>query len=259
MTQSRMNPYRVAAFLILDRLKWDLKRQSWTSRAALKQLKNKHRGEKAVIVCNGPSLMKTDLSLLDDVYTFGLNKINLMFDQASFRPSCVVAVNPFVIEQNKEFYRDTSIATFLESRAGIESGLLNSSAATFLHSIDLYSFAKDCSFSIFQGYTVTYVAMQLAYHMGFSKVALIGCDHNFHVNGRANEIQTAEGDDASHFHKDYFADGQQWQLPDLRQSESCYELAKNNFEANGRELLNATVGGQLELLPRTDLSDFLNS
>ena len=254
-----MNPYRIGAYLFLDRLKWDLKPQAWSSRSKLKQINNTYSGKKAVIICNGPSLLQTDFSLLDNVYTFGLNKINLLFDQTEFRPNSIVAVNPHVIEQNKAFYKETTIPLFLESKASIRANLLDVSSATFLHSIDVSSFSEDCSMSIFQGYTVTYVAMQLAFHMGFSEVALIGCDHNFHVKGPANELQTAQGNDASHFHKNYFSEGQQWQLPDLGQSEVYYALAREAFEKAGRRLINATEGGRLELLPRCALSDFVNA
>lgn len=236
---------------------WDLKPQAWSSRSKLKQLKNTYSGNKAVIICNGPSLLQTDFSLLENVYTLGLNKINLLFDQTAFRPNSIVAVNPYVIEQNKSFFSDTTIPLFLESRASADAGLLDTNAATFLHTIDFSSFSEDCSISIFQGYTVTYVAMQLAYHMGFSEVALIGCDHNFQVNGPANQLQTARGEDLSHFDKNYFSDGQQWQLPDLGQSEVYYALAKEAFEKAGRRLINATEGGDLEILPRSSLSDFI--
>ena len=255
----KLNPYRVATSLLWERLKWDFHLRSWSSRRKLKALHNRYEGKKAVIVCNGPSLLQTDFSLLDDVYTFGLNKINLLFNQTDFRPDCIVSVNPFVIKQNKEFYAKSDIPLFLDAKASRTSGLLKYYHPTFIHTSDISSFSKDCSYSIFQGYTVTYVAMQLAYHMGFSDVALIGCDHNFHVQGPANEVRTASGDDKSHFHKDYFADGQQWQLPDLQQSEVFYALALRTYQESGRRLINATSGGNLELLPRIRLADFINN
>ena len=252
-----MNAYRVAAHILLDRLKWDFRIESWRSRSRLKKMKNLYAGKKAVIVCNGPSLLKTDFALLEGIYTFGLNKINLLFEQTKFRPSSIVAVNPYVIMQNQVFYRETSIPLFLEARASSDNDLLDLDVATFLHCIDMSSFSEDCSMSIFQGYTVTYVAMQLAFHMGFAEVALIGCDHNFQVSGPANAVRVASGDDKSHFHKDYFGDGQQWQLPDLRQSEIYYALARDAYESAGRRLLNATEGGELNLLPRIELAKFI--
>jgi hypothetical protein len=255
----KLNPYRVAASLLLERLKWDFHPKSWSSRKKMKALHNRYQGKKAVIVCNGPSLLQTNFSLLDDVYTLGLNKINLLFEQAVFRPSCIVSVNPFVIEQNKHFFSKTKIPLFLDAKASRSAGLLSQAHPSFIHSSDFPSFSEDCSFSIFQGYTVTYVAMQLAFHMGFSDVALIGCDHNFHVQGPANQVRTASGPDDSHFHKNYFADGQQWQLPDLHQSETFYALAARIYQENGRRLVNATAGGNLDLLPRIGLADFVSN
>ena len=96
-----LNPYRVATGLVLNRLKWDLSLESLRSRKKLRKLKNSQEGKKAVIVCNGPSLLKTDLKLLDGVYSFGLNKINLLFNKSDFRTSFIVSVNKFVIEQHQ--------------------------------------------------------------------------------------------------------------------------------------------------------------
>jgi hypothetical protein len=97
-----INPYRSAANLILFRLMWDLHPYSWVSRKRLKIWKNRFRELKAVILCNGPTLNKVNFDDLSasGMFTFGLNKINLLFKRTDFRPSAIVAVNPHVIEQN---------------------------------------------------------------------------------------------------------------------------------------------------------------
>ncbi|NJK51635.1 MAG: DUF115 domain-containing protein [Leptolyngbyaceae cyanobacterium SU_3_3] len=249
------NPYRFSAATIINRLAWDLKIQSWRSRKKLQKLRNQYCTQKAVILCNGPSLLKSDLHLLDNVFTFGLNKINLLFEKSSFRPSCIVSVNPLVLEQNADFYNKTSIPLFLDS-AGTNI-VRSRENVVFLHSSMQSKFSRDVSISLFYGYTVTYVAMQLAYHMGFEKVALIGCDHNFSTKGVANSTVVAGSQDKNHFDPKYFADGVKWQLPDLAQSESAYAMAKNAYELTGRHILNATEGGCLEMLPRVSLSEFV--
>ncbi|MGK2925651.1 MAG: hypothetical protein ACSLE2_08510, partial [Lysobacterales bacterium] len=119
-------------------------------------------------------------------------------------------------------------------------------------------FARDVSFSIYQGHTVTFVAMQLAYHMGFTRVALVGCDHNFAVKGPANQTVTAGDVDESHFDPRYFAGGVKWQLPDLIQSEVSYLMALDVFQSDNRLLCNCTEGGKLEVLPRMRLRDFID-
>lgn len=252
-----MNPYKMARRLVRARLRWDLNPESWRSRARLQRLRDRHAGASAVVLCNGPSLLHVDFGLLagTGTYTFGLNKINLLFEKSDFRPSCIVSVNPHVIEQNAEFYRSTDIPLFLDT-VGLPT-IGSPGHVTYLHSLPVREFSHDVSHSLWQGHTVTFVALQLAFHMGFRRVALVGCDHNFAVKGKANETVTAGAQDHSHFDPRYFSGGVKWQLPDLRQSEIAYQLAAEAFEDAGGALVNATVGGKLELLPRVSLQDFL--
>ncbi|MDX1565926.1 MAG: hypothetical protein R3236_10995, partial [Phycisphaeraceae bacterium] len=69
------------------------------SASALNQLKNNHRGERCVIMGNGPSLGRMDLTPLGDEYTFGMNRIYLLVPELDWRPSFYVSVNTLVIEQ----------------------------------------------------------------------------------------------------------------------------------------------------------------
>lgn len=241
----------------LTRALWDARPVAWASHKRLKNLKNSHIGEKAVIVCNGPSLLQTDLELLKNIPTFGLNKINLLFDKKNFRPSYIVSVNKFVIEQNREFYKKTEIPLFLDSCGVAKVGVRDN--ITYLHSVGKQAFARDCAGSIFQGGTVTYVAMQIAYHLGYRHIALVGCDHNFASSGPANKTVISDEKDDSHFDPNYFAGGVKWQLPDLVQSEISYTLAREVYEAIGGSIVNATVGGKLEIFPRVTLNDFVMS
>ena len=112
--------------------------------------------------------------------------------------------------------------------------------------------------SLFQGHTVTYVAMQLAYHMGFSEVGLIGCDHHFKTEGPSNKTVVSGEVDLNHFHPKYFADGVKWDLPDLLGSEYHYEYANKVFKQDGRKIVNCTEGGKLEIFERLPLQEFIN-
>ena len=103
------------------------------------------------------------------------------------------------------------------------------------------------------------MALQVAFHLGFTRVALVGCDHNFEVKGKANATVLGQGEDKSHFDPNYFGNGVPWQLPDLEVSEMAYRLAKGVYEAFGREIVNCTVGGKLEIYRRSSLEAFLAS
>jgi len=66
------------------------------SNLRLAQYKDKHRGQRCVIIGNGPSLNKMDLSFLKNEITFGMNRIYLLFDKWDFTPTYYVSVNPLV-------------------------------------------------------------------------------------------------------------------------------------------------------------------
>ena len=247
----------MAARQILDRLNWDLTPKSWLSRKRAAQSRDKFGG-KAVILCNGPSLNRVDLSSLDGVFCIGLNKINLLFDRGAFRPNSIVAVNPFVIEQNRDFYNATDIPLFI-SHVGVKE-VQDRPNVTFLHSVHLgHAFSKDVSISVNQGATVTFVALQVAFHLGFRHVALVGADHTFQQTASPNTTIVAEGPDPNHFDPNYFAHGVQWQTADLAESEIGYRIAAEAYALNGGEVVNATEGGQLEIFRRQSLADFLKS
>jgi hypothetical protein len=96
--------------------------------------------------------------------------------------------------------------------------------------------------------------MQLAYHLGFQKVILIGVDHSFTTQGKPHQAVVSQGDDPNHFSPNYFSKGFRWQLPDLETSEAAYRLAHQAFEADGREIVDATIGGKLTIFPKVDYS-----
>ena len=99
---------------------------------------------------------------------------------------------------------------------------------------------------------MTYVALQAAYWMGFQEVILVGVDHRYSTAGPANAMVVSQSDDPDHFDPEYFGRGFRWQLPDLEASERSYRLARAAFEADGRRIVDATVGGQLEVFPKID-------
>lgn len=250
-----VSPYRFAASEIGSRLLWDLTPESWRSRRILRAWRSRYVGQKAVILCNGPSLLKTDFEMLKGTFTFGLNKINLLFDKTDFRPSLIAAVNTLVLEQNADFFNSTEIPLFLDSRA--RKFIKARESVAFLKATNQRKVARDCSVSVYQGHTVTFVAMQLALHMGFKEIGLIGCDHNFSAAGPANKEVQASEKDLDHFDPNYFAGDMKWHLPDLVQSEINYMMAGQMFETLDGRIVNCTVGGKLDIFDRVSLEAFL--
>ncbi len=225
-------------------------------RSRLRRFRNIHRGRGCFIIGNGPSLNRMDLSPLKKYYTFGLNKIYLLFDKTDLDLSYHVAVNPLVIEQSaREFESLLSCPSFLSYRPAHKSVDCRDHIY-FIMTDGNHSFERDMTRPLREGHTVTYVAMQIAFYMGFNQVFLIGVDHNFKAPGNPNEKQFLQGDDHNHFSPNYFGN-RDWHLPDLEASELSYHLANFTYTRDGRRIYDATVDGKLNLFPKISFEQAL--
>jgi len=234
-------------------LRYRIERSGRRSALELDSLRDIHRGKRCFIIGNGPSLKTMDLSPLRNEVTFGLNRIYLLFDRLGFATTFLVAVNEHVIAQCAgEIAAVQTEKKFVSWHA--RRYLRDAAGVTYLRSVSRPHFSVDPSAGIWEGATVTYAAMQLAYHMGFKEVLLIGVDHSFVAQGPPHTVVTSTGGDPNHFDPNYFGKGFRWQLPDLETSEYAYRLARDRFEADGRRIMNATVGGRLDVFPRADFT-----
>jgi hypothetical protein len=221
----------------------------------LAAFKDVHKGQRAFIVANGPSLKQTDLSKLKNEITFGMNRIYLMFPELGFSTTYLVAVNDLVIEQTASDLAGLAMPKFLSwrSRRYFPSNLPITQLPTFIYTTyESPSFSTDVRGRVWEGATVTNVTLQLAFHMGFRQVILIGADHNYTATGKPNTTVTSQGDDPNHFSPAYFGKGFRWQRPDLETSEIGYTMARDAYRAAGREILDATIGGKLTIFPKVE-------
>jgi hypothetical protein len=116
-------------------------------------------------------------------------------------------------------------------------------------------FSCDANKNIFCGQSVTMINIQLAYYLGFTEVYLVGMDHEYTIPESfvvEGETILSTGDDPNHFHPDYFGKGKKWHNPHLDRVEKTYKYFKIVFEAKDRIIINATVGGNLEIFERVD-------
>lgn len=247
-------------YTVADR-RWAFRRE-WVdaqfarANAAFDRLRAGRRSETAVIVGNGPSLNRTDLSLLDGVDTFVSNYAFLK-PELMRRATCLAVVNNLVAEQGA-------------ARFGMLPGLtkvfpywlgycLSEDESTcFVPSVGHAAFSTDISLNISWRHTVSFFLMQLVYGLGYRRVALIGFDHSYAQDAalREGEVVRQQADDANHFDPAYFR-GKQWHAADTDNMEAMYRLARAAFEADGREILNSTAGGRLEVFKRQDLAGVL--
>ena len=222
----------------------------------LAELKDIHKGKRAFIIGNGPSLKQTDLTKLKNEITFGMNRIYLLFPELGFHTTYFCSINDLVIEQFNDDILALPMPKFLAWRSHHHFDLPTlplSQIPTFhLHLLHRSAFFARCPRTCLGRRHGHQCALQLAFHMGFEQVILIGVDHNFTSKGEANKTVISQGDDPNHVSPNYFGKGIKWQLPDLDTSEIGYALARDAYQKAGREVLDATVGGKLTIFPKVD-------
>jgi len=225
------------------------------SNIRLREFQNRYAGERCFVIGNGPSLQNTDLSLLKNEFTFGMNRVYLAFKEWGFQTSFLVSINDLVIEQCRDDFQALNLPKFFSWRSrkllfptgkpGLNTHFLDTTYTG-------QKFADKLEARFWEGATVTYVCLQLAYCMGFKEVYLIGVDHNFETKGAVNKTVISDGDDPNHFSPEYFGKGFRWQLPDLETSKVAYQLADHFYQVNGRMVMDATVGGKLQVFQKID-------
>lgn len=234
-------------------LSWSFSKEGAQSRKKIHSYKDMYKGERCFILGNGPSLKKTDLKKLKNEYTFGLNRIYLLFDKLNFQTSFLVSTNNLVLEQFGDEIDKLDIDKFISWKC--RDFVRSVKNTTFVRTLAKQKFSKNLSNGLWEGATVTFVAMQIAFHMGFEEVILIGVDHSFKRKGRAHKQVSQSNQDVDHFDPNYFPKGSRWHLPDLSTSEYAYSLAKSAFEEENRKILDATINGQLTIFPKVNYDE----
>ena len=244
--------------------------QRWAFQSAWHQAQTKRAHERfasiaaerktdtAVIVGNGPSLNQTDLSLLDDVDVFVSNYAYLkpeLFERATYL--CVV--NILVAEQVAAAFGLLRGATKVFPYWLVYC-IAEDDDTLFVDSVGYPEFSKDITQNISWRHTVSFFHMQLAFGLGYRRVALVGFDHSYRQSAEFVEGDVVEQTeaDANHFDPRYFK-GKKWHAADVDNMEAMYRLAKSAYEDDGRVIVNATVGGHLDLFERAALEDFVGA
>jgi len=209
-------------------------------------LYNKHEGETALIIGNGPSLRDVPREFLLKYPTFGTNRIYLL---KGFTPTYYCSVNPLVIQQFITDITQIDAPKFLPAPYCFDDRCLP------LNSSGIVLFSQDASAWVYEGHTVTFVCQQIAYYMGFKTVLMVGVDHSFTYQGAPNEQRVMDGADPNHFHTDYFK-GKTWNNPDLVRSEHAYKLARAMYESHGRRLINLTPNTKETVLEHGEINDW---
>ena len=223
------------------------------SKGLFQQFASSRRSDTAILVGNGPSLNNIDFDLFygQDVY---VSNYAIKNDAISKYAKGVAVTNYLVAEQEPYWFHLNQIWKFYP--LWLACTLPPSDTSILLNAIGGPLFySEDVTNKVAWHSTVTYFWLQILYSAGYRKIVMTGFDHFYHQRASAKEGELIEQktDDQNHFDPNYFK-GKTWQAADVSKMEATYRLAKKHYEADGREIVNATVGGHLELFRRSELS-----
>ena len=223
------------------------------SNKEIEKLRNIHNGKRCFIVGNGPSLTLKDLETLKNEITFASNRIYHIFHKTDWRPTYYCIQDFALIKKSygeiNKIQAEKRFVGYCDER---EFSLLNDYIfiKLFLDSFypDLPSFSSNIQDGIFEGFTVTYMCIQIAVYMGFSQIYLLGVDHNYSIerlpDGRIKRNMNV---------KDHFDDKDKIDnLPQIAKSTLAYESAKKYCDTHQIAIYNATRGGKLEVFDRIE-------
>lgn len=219
---------------------------------------NVHQGQRCFIIATGPSLKVDDLNAImkNGDICISMNRIYNIFDRTQWRPHYYVIEDRKMIEDLADDIAKLDLDyKFVNSDVPQYWELENSRTSFALKMLmqdcnsDKLGFSFNPERFVYNGYTVTYVCLQLAIYMGFSNIYLVGVDFNYSEDIYAEE---------NHF------EGYQRYYKDIRLNEikpekmkRAYQNARRVAEQMGIHIYNATRGGKLEVFERVDLDCLL--
>lgn len=222
----------------------------------ISEIRGIHKGKRAFIICNGPSLKAKDLDKIEvnqDI-SFASNKIDKFFTQTKWRPTYYTVMDEGyqyrlletmnTIPAKIKFFRKESFITTRKVKGNCIFIDTNGDRKLLKEPM----FSENCTEVLYTIATVTYAMLQLAVHMGIKEIYIIGCDNAYGIE------KDKDGNIIQKNIQSYFEGSNQndviavaiWEM------NIAYQFARKYADAHGIKIYNATRGGYLEVFERVE-------
>lgn len=229
----------------------------------MNKIHNSHLGESCFVIGNGPSLTVGDLNILSNnhIDSFAVNRIFKVFPQTQWRPTYYVSTDHVLIRDLLDEVSGLDIANKLIPLQNKYYHDIRVKGAHYFFRNDRRErdqeggFSLDCTDQVNMRGTVTIACIQLAAHMGYRYIYLLGVDHNF------DKIITENGEviiDTSV--KNYFVDGYDDDVAnevvhDLGNTTRAYMDVQKFYPKHGVQIINTTRTTKLNVFPKASFED----
>lgn len=218
---------------------------------SLKDYKNIHKGHKLLLACTGNSLNDVPLPIPIGTWVMTLNRGYLL---EGLNPHYLITADKR-IEANQNYIDEIlKLPVTVFSKNIVGENVIN-------YKLGSKRFSTNAERGVKLGHSVTVVALQLAYYMGFDPVIIVGMNHSIsYKNAKRTGIEFQnEGDDENHFIPNYYEKGYKYRYQNLDAVANSYSEARKAFSRDGRRLYNASSQTALlgSIIPRIRLKDVL--
>jgi len=218
---------------------------------ALDDMKDQKRGEKLWVIGNGPSVRIEHLEALKNMNTVCFNRFYLSNNLTDFRPTYTVSADKQMIKDfGDEIVNKSGGTVFLATDVFPN---LNSEDYIWLKQIVCYPspFSQNPKNFVTSGASSVYVALQIAWYMGYREFYLYGHDFqfNFEIDSSSKDVYKSAIGDNNHFIENYRS-GLPWCPPEIKNIFTSLFSARCFIEENGGEIINTTPGGNLNIFKR---------
>ena len=239
-----------------------------------KKYRNIHQGKRVFLIANGPSLNETDLNLIKDEISFGMNRISLKYPETEWRPTYylfsstnVRSSKPWHKEWRKsvkESVEEKDITCFISDQFkgdidpfGIYTDIkwfnqMSENKPDIKGNINSNCFSKDVVERIDKTGTTMNLALQLCYHMGFSEIVFVGADLGWTKDSGTKN-------DPNHFAKEYTAEIGKPEKAN-NQMRNVHSLSLQRFLERGApdvKFYNASSSTVLDVYPIIDFNSYV--
>jgi len=254
-----------------------------TSTQRILALKNKFLNHRLFLIGNGSSINLTPMEKLVTEYTFSFNRAFLAYGDWGFIPKFYSCIDLVVLPDNETKINNMiHDAAFCETLfffpAWAKQYLSKSENVYFVDTFQSGVVFEENLSKLALLRNVGATSVQIAVHLGFSEIILIGCDANYIEKPDGVEIdsekskkagytvyRSKEDSDPNHFLPNYFGKGTTYSIPNLKGHLKGWQAVENWVSCYNRlnhrqiRISDASIGGKLPNFQKVDIHSVLLS